>query len=136
MKTEVLDRDDIVHRVDDRDGHSALGRRVDRWPRTAVGEAGHRERAYNTARRAAEDRYEPLHGCLTTSTPFMKGCGVQWKANSPGCVNVWDQVLPGTTAAESHHPSSAIIVGNSGTALVQTAGAPAEISTPIGAHYC
>ena len=59
---------------------------------------------------AAEYHDEAFHGCLTTTTAFMNGWGVQWKAYSPGCANVCLHVLPGSIAPESHEPSSAVMV--------------------------
>src|SRR5436190_6126064 len=67
-------------------------------------------------------------GHLTTTTAFMNGCGVQWKAYCPGCVNVCAHVLPGSMAPESHDPSSAVMVWTSGSLLVHWTVVPAVIS--------
>src|SRR5262249_44997713 len=71
-------------------------------------------------------------GHLTTTTAFMNGCGVQWNANSPACVNVWLQVLPGSMAPESHEPSSAVMVWTRGSLLVQVIVPPTGISIRLG----
>src|SRR5437868_7726186 len=106
MEHKVADRDDVVHRVDDGDGHAALrGAAHDRC-RAALRKAGERECTPNRP----DYHQQPLHGCLTTTTAFMNGWGVQWKANSPGCENVWLHDLPGSIGPESHEPSSAVIV--------------------------
>src|SRR4029077_10236260 len=83
MKAKVPDRDNKVCRVDDRNGDRALPGNV-YWPRAALREAGEGDGAGD----GAQSHHEPFHGCLTTTTAFMNGCGVQWNATSPGCVNV------------------------------------------------
>src|SRR5438093_3640335 len=106
MEREIADRDDEMRRVDDRDRHAAFTR--DSWPRAPLRETSS---AYEQEeeRRSIRGR----HGCLTTTTPFMNGCGVQWKEYSPGCVNVWLHVFPGSIGPESHDRSSAVIVWTS-----------------------
>src|SRR6266576_853446 len=127
MERNIAERDDVVQRVDDRDRHAAL-RGADDRTRASVREARHdghacqREYAYD----------EPFHGCLTTMTAFMNGCGVQWNAYSPGCVNVCVQVLPGSIGPESQEPSSAVIVWTSGSLLVQRTVVPTAISRRFG----
>src|SRR3989442_14527332 len=105
MKGEISDRDDEMQRIDHRDRHPAF-----RW-------ASHRTRASlrearegDCAPHRAEYHDEAFHGCLTTTSAFMNGCGVQWKADSPGCGNLGLPDLPGSTGPESHEPSSAAIV--------------------------
>src|SRR6266568_7672861 len=128
MEAEIPDRDEVVHRVDDGDGHAALRRAVDGRPGAAFGETGGQGEASECE--GSDD--EPFHGCLTTMTAFMKGCGVQWKAYSPGCANVWVHVLPGSIGPESQEPSSAVIVWTSGSLLVQRTVEPAATSMRLG----
>src|SRR6266850_3760765 len=109
MECEVTDRDDVVHRVDDRDGHTALRGAGDDRTRAPLRKAGDNRQACQ--REHSDD--EALHGCLTTTTAFMNGWGVQWKAYSPGCAKTCAQVLPGSIGPESHEPSSAVIVWTS-----------------------
>src|SRR6266576_1244574 len=127
MERKIAERDDVVQRVDDRDRHAAL-RGADDRTRASV-----REARYD--RHACQREYsndEPLHGRLTTMTAFMNGCGVQWKAYSPGSVNVCVQVLPGSIGPESQEPSSAVIVWTSGSSLVQRTLVPTAISMRFG----
>src|SRR5437773_5217819 len=127
MEYENPTRDAIVHRVDDRDRHAELGG-SGAWSRAPVGEAGDGD----GARDGAQKHHEPFHGCLTTTTAFMNGWGVQWNAYSPGCVNVCVQVLPGSIGPESQEPSSAVIVWTSGSLLVQRTVVPTAISRRFG----
>src|SRR5216110_1703927 len=127
MEREIPDRDDVVQRVDDRDRHAALRGAADRT-RASVREARHDRHACQ--REYSDD--EPFHGCLTTMTAFMNGCGVQWKAYSPGCVNVCVQVLPGSIGPESQEPSSAVIVWTSGSLLVHVTLVLVVISSRLG----
>src|SRR2546427_9854350 len=83
MERKIADRDEVVHRVDHRDRHTALGGRVDPGTGATIRETS------STHEQEEERRLIcGSHGCLTTTTPFMNGCGVQWKEDSPGCVNV------------------------------------------------
>src|SRR5216117_4427249 len=70
---EVPDRDEDVHRIDHGDRYAALG-----WPAEgrAAGPLGEARRRGEANERG--NRQRPLH--RTTTTPFMNGCGVQWKA--------------------------------------------------------
>src|SRR6267378_8588893 len=127
MERKVADRDDVVHRVDDRDGHAALGGASHRT-RAPLGEA----RDGDCASDCARYHHEPLHGCLTTTIAFMNGWGVQWKAYSPGCANVWLHDWPGSIGPESHDPSSAVTVWTSWSSLVQRTVVPGAISRRFG----
>src|SRR6266446_2772111 len=84
MEGKVADRDEVMQRVDDGHGHAALRRAPDGWSGAAVREAGEGDCGAD----GAHYQHEPFHGCLTTTTAFMNGCGVQWKAYSPACANV------------------------------------------------
>src|SRR5438477_4072134 len=86
MKYEVSDGDDKVRRINNSDGDLAFPRAGGAGASAAVRKTGDND----SARAQHHERcFEgEIHGCLTTTTPFMKGCGVQWKAYSPGCVNV------------------------------------------------
>src|SRR6266699_2633335 len=127
MEREIAERDDVMQRVDHRDRHAAL-RGADDRTRASVREARHDGHACQPE--YSDD--EPFHGCLTTMTAFMNGCGVQWNAYSPGCVNVCVHVLPGSIGPESQEPSSAVIVWTSGSLLVQRTVVPVVISRRLG----
>src|SRR5258706_3437490 len=76
LEREVTDRHEVVHRVDDRHGDTTLRRAGSRTGRAlgkTRGGGGEPQ-----ARESAHDHDGRLH--LTTTTPVMKGWGVQWKA--------------------------------------------------------
>src|SRR5436853_5444167 len=125
MERKVADRDDVMHRVHDGDGNASLCGRDDGGTRAPLREAGERECTPNRP----DYHQKPLHGCLTTTTAFMNGWGVQWKAYSPGCVNVCVHVFPGSIGPESQEPSSAVIVWTSWSLLVQRTVVPGAISS-------
>src|SRR6266568_7339066 len=127
MEGKIPDRNDVVHRIDDGDRHAALRGAANRTRAPLRKTRDHRQ-----ACQREHSNAEALHGCLTMMRAFMKGCGVQWKAYSPGCVNVCVHVLPGSIGPESQEPSSAVIVWTSGSLLVQRTVEPAATSMRLG----
>src|SRR5512143_1986831 len=65
----------------------------------------------------------PSH--LTTTTPFMNGCGVQWYVYVPGRSNLCTNAFPGLISSEPCSPPSNVIVCPSGSALFQRTAWPA-----------
>src|SRR6478672_7175481 len=76
----------------------------------------------------------PEEAAVTTTVPFMNGCGVQWNEYVPALEKVWEPLAPFARTPVSKEPSSAVAEWPLGPLLLQVTVSPAVTVIVLGVN--